>query len=145
MRFFSLFLGLQCSIFAMESNKNSWEQIFQKMGIAYEKREQHKIPLWKINPFKEPALNRNHWDSRNDVQIEYLVMHYTACDFGATFDILTADKKEGRVSAHYVNSEPEKGIIQGGQCFSLVPEEETAWHAGVRACHQFSQMIEDTR
>ena len=62
------------------------------------------------------------FDSRGEQQIDVLVMHYT--------DMLTADaavaqlqNPESKVSAHYVVSEE-------GEIFSLVAEENRAWHAG---------------
>lgn len=62
------------------------------------------------------------FDSRSDQLIDVLVLHYT--------DMLTAEdavshlqNPESKVSAHYVVSEE-------GKIYSLVAEEERAWHAG---------------
>ncbi len=84
-----------------------------------------------INEFPAKESNRNHWDDRQE-PIQYLVMHYTACDLPKTLNIFTKDIPDGRVSAHYVISQPEpdKGI-PGGTVFQVVPEEKRAWHAGV--------------
>jgi N-acetylmuramoyl-L-alanine amidase len=51
-----------------------------------------------------------------------VVLHYTAMDSAtAALDRLSAPETE--VSAHYL-------ISEGGEVFSLVPEEMRAWHAG---------------
>ena len=62
------------------------------------------------------------FDSRGDQHIDMLVMHYT--------DMLTTEaavaqlqNPEAKVSAHYV-------IGESGEIFSLVKEEDRAWHAG---------------
>lgn len=62
------------------------------------------------------------FDSRGGQAVDTLVMHYT--------DMLTAEaavaqlqNPESKVSAHYVVSE-------AGEVFSLVAEENRAWHAG---------------
>ncbi|MBN9088174.1 MAG: N-acetylmuramoyl-L-alanine amidase [Reyranella sp.] len=55
--------------------------------------------------------------------VDILVLHYTELPLQASLDILSDDKREGRVSAHYV-------LAEDGTAYRLVPEERTAWHAG---------------
>lgn len=55
--------------------------------------------------------------------VDILVLHYTELPLQESLDILSDDKREGRVSAHYV-------LDLDGTAYRLVPEERTAWHAG---------------
>jgi len=55
--------------------------------------------------------------------VDILVLHYTELPLQESLDILSDDKREGRVSAHYV-------LDLDGTAYQLVPEERTAWHAG---------------
>lgn len=56
--------------------------------------------------------------------IEYIVLHYTACDFDLSVEVLTDATAENPVSAHYL-------IDEQGELFHMVPEAMRAWHAGV--------------
>ncbi|MEE4412039.1 MULTISPECIES: N-acetylmuramoyl-L-alanine amidase [unclassified Serratia (in: enterobacteria)] len=65
-------------------------------------------------------------------RVRFLVMHYTALDFGASIRALTGPS----VSAHYLVPDPsDKTYIDAGfkdmRIFNLVDENERAWHAGV--------------
>ena len=60
---------------------------------------------------------------RADQPVDILVLHYTELPLGESLDILSDDRREGRVSAHYV-------LDLDGTAYRLVPEERTAWHAG---------------
>lgn len=60
---------------------------------------------------------------RGELPIDILVLHYTELPLQESLDILTDDKREGRVSAHYV-------LAEDGAVYCLVPEDRTAWHAG---------------
>lgn len=55
--------------------------------------------------------------------VDILVLHYTELPLQESLDILSDDRREGRVSAHYV-------LAEDGTAYRLVPEERTAWHAG---------------
>ncbi len=55
--------------------------------------------------------------------VDILVLHYTELPLRESLDILSDDKREGRVSAHYV-------LDLDGTVYRLVPEDRTAWHAG---------------
>jgi N-acetylmuramoyl-L-alanine amidase len=55
--------------------------------------------------------------------VDILVLHYTELPLQESLDILSDDKREGRVSSHYV-------LAEDGTAYRLVPEERTAWHAG---------------
>lgn len=55
--------------------------------------------------------------------VDILVLHYTELPLQDSLDILSDDKREGRVSAHYV-------LAEDGTVYRLVPEERIAWHAG---------------
>ncbi|MEN8236916.1 MAG: N-acetylmuramoyl-L-alanine amidase [Pseudomonadota bacterium] len=59
-------------------------------------------------------------------RIEYIILHYTACDFDLSVDVLTDAKSNNPVSAHYL-------IDEQGEVFQLVPDAMRAWHAGVSA------------
>jgi len=56
--------------------------------------------------------------------IEYLILHYTACDLEMSLKILTNKDSTHPVSAHYV-------IDEAGCIYKLVEETHQAWHAGV--------------
>jgi N-acetylmuramoyl-L-alanine amidase len=60
---------------------------------------------------------------RGELPVDILVLHYTELPLKESLDILSDDKREGRVSAHYV-------LDLDGTVYRLVPEERTAWHAG---------------
>ena len=55
--------------------------------------------------------------------VDILVLHYTELPLQESLDILSDDKRDGRVSAHYV-------LAEDGTAYRLVPEERIAWHAG---------------
>jgi N-acetylmuramoyl-L-alanine amidase len=55
--------------------------------------------------------------------VDILVLHYTELPLQESLDILSDDKREGRVSALYV-------LDLDGTVYRLVPEDRTAWHAG---------------
>jgi len=55
--------------------------------------------------------------------VDVLVLHYTELPLAESLAILSDDKRETRVSAHYV-------LAEDGTVHRLVPEERTAWHAG---------------
>lgn len=68
-----------------------------------------------------PSAN---FDARNKLP-DMLVLHYTGMRSGeAALAQLRDDKREGRVSSHYL-------VEEDGRIFRLVPEERRAWHAGV--------------
>jgi N-acetylmuramoyl-L-alanine amidase len=73
-----------------------------------------------------PLIDRpspNHAARPAGTTVDVLVLHYTELPLHESLDILSDDKREGRVSAHYV-------LAQDGTAYRLVPEERTAWHAG---------------
>jgi N-acetylmuramoyl-L-alanine amidase len=65
----------------------------------------------------------NHAPRPEGAAIDMLVLHYTELPLQESLDILSDDKREGRVSAHYV-------LDLDGTAYRLVPEARTAWHAG---------------
>jgi N-acetylmuramoyl-L-alanine amidase len=60
---------------------------------------------------------------RSEQPVDILVLHYTELPLKESLDVLTDDKREGRVSSHYV-------LAEDGTAYRLVPEDRTAWHAG---------------
>lgn len=59
--------------------------------------------------------------------VKYLVMHYTALDDDKSFKVLTA----GKVSSHYLIPTHPMKIDEKPVIYSLVDEQQIAWHAGV--------------
>ena len=55
---------------------------------------------------------------------DILVLHYTELPLQESLDILCDDAREHRVSSHYV-------LAEDGTAYRLVPENRTAWHAGL--------------
>ncbi|MBS0219549.1 MAG: N-acetylmuramoyl-L-alanine amidase [Proteobacteria bacterium] len=55
--------------------------------------------------------------------VDLLVLHYTELPLKESLEILSDDKREKRVSAHYV-------LAEDGAAYRLVPEDRVAWHAG---------------
>ncbi|MBV8391691.1 MAG: N-acetylmuramoyl-L-alanine amidase [Alphaproteobacteria bacterium] len=72
-----------------------------------------------MNVVERPSPNH----APRDRPVDVLVLHYTELPLKESLDILSDDKREGRVSAHYV-------LAEDGTAYRLVPEERTAWHAG---------------
>tara|TARA_B100002051_G_scaffold111955_1_gene106581 strand:- start:195 stop:938 length:744 start_codon:yes stop_codon:yes gene_type:complete len=70
-----------------------------------------------INKFKS-----KNFDKRNDAEILYIIIHYTAIGTLAESIKFLCDPKK-RVSCHYL-------ISQNGEIYSLVSEKNRAWHAG---------------
>ena len=74
-------------------------------------------------------MNIVEWPSPNSAPrpvgtiVDVLVLHYTELPLAESLAILSDDKRETRVSAHYV-------LAEDGTVHRLVPEERTAWHAG---------------
>lgn len=65
-------------------------------------------------------------------RVRFLIMHYTALDFGNSIIALTGSS----VSAHYLVPDPSDKSYAGAgfkdmRIFNLVDENERAWHAGV--------------
>ncbi len=73
-----------------------------------------------LNIVEHPSPNHA---PRGELPVDILVLHYTELPLKELLDILSDDKREGRVSAHYV-------LAEDGTAYRLVPEERTAWHAG---------------
>jgi N-acetylmuramoyl-L-alanine amidase len=65
----------------------------------------------------------NHAPRPEGGPIDILVLHYTELPLPESLDILSDDRREGRVSAHYV-------LAEDGAVYRLVPEDRVAWHAG---------------
>lgn len=57
-----------------------------------------------------------------DSRVQFIVLHYTEGDFGASLNILT----QGAVSSHYLVTEDDPPVI-----YRLVPEDRRAYHAGL--------------
>ncbi|MGN6670597.1 MAG: N-acetylmuramoyl-L-alanine amidase [Candidatus Nucleicultricaceae bacterium] len=69
-------------------------------------------------------------DRPNNACIEFLIIHYTACDLELSLKILTDGASSNRVSSHYL-------IAESGEIYHLVDEEKRAWHAGVSAWRHY--------
>ncbi len=69
-----------------------------------------------------PHPSPNFGERRDGVIPDMVVLHYTAMD-SATAALDWLCTPEAEVSAHYL-------ISEGGEVFSLVPEDMRAWHAG---------------
>ncbi|MEH2920169.1 N-acetylmuramoyl-L-alanine amidase [Samsonia erythrinae] len=69
-------------------------------------------------------------------RIRFLIVHYTAADFTSSLNILTDE----HVSAHYLI--PAHPPLNKGKplAWQLVPESQTAWHAGDSRWRGFSQL-----
>jgi len=65
----------------------------------------------------------NHAPRPADAPVDILVFHYTELPLQDSLDILSDDRHESRVSAHYV-------LALDGTAYRLVPEDRVAWHAG---------------
>jgi N-acetyl-anhydromuramyl-L-alanine amidase AmpD len=66
---------------------------------------------------------RNFETRPEGIEIDKLVMHYTAVDAPTSFQFLTTPRG---VSAHYL-------VYENGEIMQLVAEENIAWHAGISA------------
>ena len=58
---------------------------------------------------------------RDDTEIDFIILHYTAMGTENSLDRLCDPTHE--VSCHYL-------IDQGGLCYQLVDDSKRAWHAG---------------
>jgi len=67
--------------------------------------------------------SHNYDDRPSPHVIKYVILHYTACDFDTSLDLLT-QKHEPPVSSHYL-------IDKDGTLFQLVHDQNRAWHAGL--------------
>lgn len=85
-----------------------------------------------ILPVKE-YLSPNYEVRLTDTEIKFLIIHYTACDFTTALQILTDPHRENRVSAHYL-------IDDDGTIVNLVPEDQTAWHAGNSSWRHYERL-----
>jgi N-acetylmuramoyl-L-alanine amidase len=101
-------------------------------GIMAQSKEVAGLDIYRVAEFSDEEKNRNHYGDRGATDIKYLLMHYTVCDFPKAMRLFTSNIPDGRVSAYYVITEAEKERdILGGMVFQVVPEEKTAWHAGI--------------
>ena len=104
----------------------------ENSGIKVHPKNIIGIEGYVIEEFSENEKNRNHWDNRGEDPIQFLVMHYTVCDFPVTLRLFTANVDSGRVSAHYVLTQQDETFkVSGGIPIQVVPEDRRAWHAGV--------------
>lgn len=55
--------------------------------------------------------------------VDVLVLHYTELPLDEALNILRDDRRQNRVSSHYV-------LAEDGTVYRLVPEDRVAWHAG---------------
>jgi N-acetylmuramoyl-L-alanine amidase len=69
--------------------------------------------------FQSPNFNERPLGAK----IDFLIIHYTACDFDFSLEILCDPLRENPVSAHYL-------IDESGKVFRLVDEMKRAWHCG---------------
>jgi N-acetylmuramoyl-L-alanine amidase len=118
---------------AFSSHTASIEEIcpaLSQSGIRIQQKTLGGIPGYAIEEFSGAEINRNHWDDRTEGPVQFLVMHYTVCDFRTTLRGFTSNVDTGRVSAHYVISQKEDAV-QGGIPLQTVPEDKRSWHAGV--------------
>lgn len=100
-------------------------------GINVEEGTIHEIAeSYTIDRFPDVEKNRNHYASRGEAKIKYLIMHYTVDDFKSTVTTFTANIPDGRTSAHFVITQKEEHL-KGGKLLQVVPDDMTAWHAGV--------------
>lgn len=100
------------------------------------------VPGFYIQKFTDKP-NRNHWAERDGATIEIASVFGTWAGLLGTLDTFTKNIPEGRVSAHcvvtcneavqfiYEDSKIRRLIIHGGIAISIVPEEYTAWYAGL--------------
>jgi N-acetylmuramoyl-L-alanine amidase len=58
-----------------------------------------------------------------EATVDVLVLHYTELPLEESLDVLRDDKREHRVSSHYV-------LAEDGTAYRLVSEDRVAWHAG---------------
>jgi N-acetylmuramoyl-L-alanine amidase len=77
-------------------------------------------------------FNSFHATSGYGKRIRFLIMHYTAANFAGSVNALT----RGQASAHYLvpaTADPSYSAagFSGQRIFSLVEEQDRAWHAGV--------------
>jgi len=70
------------------------------------------------------TIRSPHFTPRNsDEKIEYIVLHATEVDLRTSLDLLTDINAKNPVSCHYL-------ITEEGEIYTLVAEENIAWHAG---------------
>jgi len=74
-----------------------------------------------MNIVDRPSLNSA--PRADGTIVDILVLHYTELPLQESLDVLTDDKRDSRVSAHYV-------LADDGTAYRLVPEARIAWHAG---------------
>jgi N-acetylmuramoyl-L-alanine amidase len=96
--------------------------------------QEQGLPIWSVQPADllpdgQPNDALNHFSDRPEgFTPQALVMHYTVCDFESTLRLFAESPRE--VSAHYVISENQEGVVSGGTVVQVVPEDKRAWHAG---------------
>lgn len=96
--------------------------------------EEYGIPIGSVKPApnlpnETPNYTLNHFTDRPEgFTPRALVMHYTVCNWNTTLKLFCEAPNE--VSAHYVVSEKQEGVVDGGVIARTVPEDKRAWHAG---------------
>ena len=78
------------------------------------------------NDFQSPNC-----DSRNNQNIRYIILHSTHLSFAKSIDVLCSP--EHKVSSHYI-------ISLEGHIYQLVADEKRAWHAGLSAWYNQSNL-----
>lgn len=66
----------------------------------------------------------NHAPRPKGGPVDLLVLHYTELPLRESLDVLSDERRETRVSAHYL-------LAEDGTVYRLVPEHRMAWHAGL--------------
>ena len=76
-----------------------------------------------MSKFYTHISSPNYEERASGTSLEFLIMHYTACDLKTSLQVLTDPQAPSRVSSHYL-------IDENGDVFRLVDERYRAWHAG---------------
>lgn len=78
-----------------------------------------------------PRIDHSYTAKSQSPRVRFIVLHYTVADRPASIKILT----EQQVSAHYLVTDEATPTV-----YSLVPESQSAWHAGVSSWKGFTQL-----
>ncbi|TFW28335.1 N-acetylmuramoyl-L-alanine amidase [Massilia horti] len=78
-----------------------------------------------------PRIDHSYTAQGQSPRVRFIVLHYTVADRPSSLKILT----EQQVSAHYLVTDDATPTI-----YNLVPESQSAWHAGVSSWKGYTQL-----
>lgn len=98
-------------------------------GISYLSDQIYTQEGKKVDLSSKASKVIKNCHSRNEKSIQYIILHYTVCDYKVTSSIFIKDPEDKGLGIHYLITEREKNV-NPGEIIRLAPEKFMVKHAG---------------